>query len=209
MLSRFSRPIWYGISDRALFPQVEAPRYMEALFRTSADVLQWRERDLPLEIALPLIRVGCGLARETGKIFIVNSLLDVALREGADGAHLTSEQSVEEAFRTRHAVGRTDFLIGKSVHSLEAAQQAQAEGVDYLLLSPVFAPLSKDDDRPPLGIDGLRRIVSKLNVRVFALGGVDRSNASEILGAGVAGIAGISWLGQELAALIGGPGAEA
>ena len=203
MLSKFQKPIWYGISDRSLFPGVELSRYLDALFRTSAAVLQWREKDLPLETALPLIRQGCGLARGAGKIFIVNSLVDAALREGADGAHLTSDQSVAEAVRAREAASRGSFLIGQSAHSLDAALEAQEEGVDYLLVSPVFAPISKEDRRPPLGVDGLRQIVARLRVPVFALGGVDQSNAAETLAAGVAGIAGISWLGRELATLLG------
>jgi len=203
MLSRFKKPIWYGISDRSLFPGVDLARYLEALFRTSAHVLQWREKDLPLEIALPLIRQGCGLARQTGKIFIVSSLVEVALREGADGVHLTSDQSVAEAVSARTAAGRAGFLIGKSAHSLAAALEAQSAGANYLLVSPVFSPISKEDHRPPLGVEGLREIVGRLDLPVFALGGVDHSNAPETLAAGVAGIAGISWVGLELATLLG------
>ena len=203
MLSKFKKPIWYGISDRSLFPGVDPARYLEALFRTSADILQWRDKDLPLEVALPLIRQGCALARQTGKIFVLNSLVDAALREGTDGVHLTSEHSVAKAAQARTAARRGSFLIGKSAHTLAAALEAEEAGADYLLVSPVFAPISKEDNRPALGVDGLREIVERLHAPVFALGGLDHSNAAEALRAGVAGIAGISWVGRELATLLG------
>jgi len=153
-----------------------------------------REKDLTSEATTSLVRHGVTLSRKTGKIFLVNSHTRIALAEGADGVHLTSTQNVGEVVRAR---GRSEFLIGKSVHSFEEARQAEVEGADYVLLGPVFDPLSKERQMAPLGLNALRDAVERLRIPVFALGGVDKQNAEEVLKTGVAGIAGISWARDE------------
>jgi thiamine-phosphate diphosphorylase len=193
-------PVWYGISARSFFPELDPSRYLEALFSATADIIQWREKDLPGELLRPLVRLGSELARLTGKIFLVNSATWAALLESADGVHLTSTASVLEAVRARRQSGRTDFLIGKSVHSVEEAIEAAAEGADYLLLGPVFDPLSKARQLAPIGLDALRSAVEQLQVPIFALGGIDKANAPLVLQTGVAGVAGISWVKEEIEA---------
>jgi len=191
-------PVWYGISARSLFPQLDPSRYLEALFKTSADIIQWREKDLPEELLRPLVRLGSELAGETGKIFVVNSAIWMALLESADGVHLTSTASLAEAVRARRQSGRSDFLIGKSVHSVDEGIRAAAEGADYLLLGPVFDPLSKKRQLEPIGLEALRAAVEKIRIPIFALGGVDKTNADQVLQTGVAGVAGISWVKEEI-----------
>ncbi len=192
-------PFWYGISARSFFPGLDPSVYLESLFKTSADIIQWREKDLPEELLRPLVRLGSELAGETGKIFLVNSATRVALLESADGVHLTSNASLSEADRARRQSGRSNFLIGKSAHSVQEAVRAAAEGADYLLLGPVFDPLSKERQMAPIGLDALRSAVDQVQVPVFALGGIDKINADEVLQTGVAGVAGISWVREEIA----------
>ncbi len=193
-------PFWYGISARSFFPALDASRYLEALFKTSADIIQWREKDLPGQLLRPLVRLGSELAGETGKIFLVNSATRVALLESADGVHLTSTASVGEADRARRQSGRSDFLIGKSVHSVQEAVRAAAEGADYLLLGPVFDPLSKERQMAAIGLEALRASVERVQIPIFALGGIDEGNAAAVLQTGVAGVAGISWVKEEIEA---------
>ncbi|HXK58963.1 MAG TPA: thiamine phosphate synthase [Acidobacteriota bacterium] len=197
-----SAPFRYAISSRLSFPSLDPVRYLDALFRTSAMIVQWREKDLPPEVAAPFVRHGIEVARRAGKLFIVNSYTSMALEERADGVHLTSLQSVAEAVRARNELARAEFLIGKSVHAVEEALQAEAEGADYLLLGPVFDPLSKAPQSPPLGLEKLRQAVERVGIPVIALGGIDKNNAAEVLQTGVAGIAGISWVIEEVEALI-------
>jgi len=153
-----------------------------------------------LEWLRPIVRLGSELAGETGKIFLVNSAIWAALLESADGVHLTSTASVGEAVEARRQSGRNDFLIGKSVHSVEEAVRAADEGADYLLLGPVFDPLSKERQLAPLGLEALRLAVEQVHVPIFALGGIDRTNADEVLQTGVAGVAGITWVKKEIEA---------
>ena len=195
-------PILCGVSDRLAFPNLEPLSYLELLFQTRADILQWREKDLPAEENRIFIRSGVRLAQETGKLFLVNSLLEVALEEEADGTHLTSTQDIGEARRVRDRFGVRKFLLGKSVHTLSEAERAEAEGVDYVMLGPIFDPLSKQSDRSPLGRSTLQEAVQILSIPVIAIGGVDESNFEEVFKTGAVGAAGITWLYQEVSVLL-------
>ncbi len=195
-------PILYGISNRLSFPNLEPLNYLELLFQTRADIVQWREKDLPAEKNRVFIQHGVRLAGETGKLFFVNSLFEMALEEEADGAHLTSNQGVGEARRARDRFQAKQALLGKSVHTLSEARRAEAESVDYLLLGPVFDPLSKRSDRSPLGCPTLQEAVQTLSTPVIAIGGIDESNFEEVFKTGAGGAAGITWVHREVERLL-------
>ena len=195
-------PVLYGISDRVAFPNLEPLSYLELLFQTRAHIVQWREKDLPAEDNRIFIQRGVRLARETGKLFLVNSLFEVALEEEADGAHLTSTQDVSEARRVRDRFGARQSLLGKSVHTLSEAERAEAEGVDYLILGPIFDPLSKGSDRSLLGCSTLQEAVQILSIPVIAIGGIDEYNFEEVFKTGAGGAAGITWVHREVERLL-------
>ena len=195
-------PILYGISNRLAFPHLDPSNYLELLFQTRAHILQWREKDLPAEDNRVFIRQGVRLAQQTGKLFFVNSLFEMALEEGADGAHLTSIQDVGEARRARDRLRAGQYTLGKSVHTLRESEMIQAQEVDYLLLGPIFDPLSKESDRSPLGTSGLRKAVQRLSTPVIAVGGIDESNFEEVFKTGASGAAGISWVQREVERLL-------
>jgi len=190
----------YGISDRSQFPGISLQTYLGLLVSSRAQLLQWREKDLSLKESLPLIREGIRLTHLEGKLFFVNSLVEVALQENADGVHLPGHLSVSHAISLRSQSGRKDFIIGKSVHSVEEGILAEKEGADYVFLSPIFPPRSKKSETPPLGLSGFRKAIRLIHIPVFALGGIKQSHFEVLLDAGAAGVAGISWFHEELGA---------
>ena len=123
---------------------------------------------------------------------LINDRLDVALAVQAGGVHL-GEKSVpaQEAKRLAHTLGREDFLVGVSCHSLEAAKAAERNGADYLFFGPVFATPSKAGYGEPQGIERLAEVCRALSVPVLAIGGVTRENCAPCLAAGASGIAAI------------------
>jgi thiamine-phosphate diphosphorylase len=85
--------------------------------------------------------------------------------------------------------------IGVSVHDRRGLEDKLATGgADLAAIAPVFETPSKPGVRP-LGLDGLSRAIAGLDAdqrrRVFALGGIDRSNADAVLATGVGGWAAI------------------
>ncbi len=106
---------------------------------------------------------------------------------GVVGLHLPASEA-PSAFRSR-----VRGLLGQSVHSIAAAKQAEAEGCDYLMISPIFAPGSKPGDtRPTLGLEGLAAVCRAVRVPVLALGGVGPADETPCRSAGAWGVTGIS-----------------
>ena len=85
----------------------------------------------------------------------VNDRLDIALAVGAAGVQLTDRGLSPEAARRLEPT----WWIGASVHGLAEAEAAQAGGADYLLVGPVF-PTATHPGRAPLGLEGLREVVT-------------------------------------------------
>ena len=118
--------------------------------------------------------------------------LSLAGRLDARGVHVGGGDA-EWVGQARENLGR-DALVGYSAHSAVEAAEAFALGADYVSLSPVFQPLSKEGDFQPLGLDELQRACSLLDGPVYALGGVTPASAASIRAAGAAGTAVITAL---------------
>lgn len=195
-------PLLYGISDRHCFPNLDPFHYLELLFGTRAHLIQWREKDLAPEANRPFVQYGTQLARKTGKLFILNSHVEVALEEAADGVHLTSQQDAKEALDLRKRFGVADFAVGKSVHTVHEAERAERNGADYVMLGPIFEPLSKPSDLQPLGLSALREAAQMLYIPVFPVGGVDETTWPEVGKTNAIGIAGITWIRRAIESLL-------
>jgi thiamine-phosphate pyrophosphorylase len=132
--------------------------------------------------------------------FVVNDRVDVALAAGADGVHLgPDDMDVADA---RRLLGR-NALIGLSIKNVGEAAAAPIELIDYVGSGGVYATLSKQQKNPPIGPEGLARIIAVLRDRahqqnkelpVCGIAGIDASNAGAVIGAGADGIAVISAL---------------
>jgi thiamine-phosphate diphosphorylase len=118
---------------------------------------------------------------------LVNSRADVALAAGAAGVHLPEADIPVAAARRLLASG----WVGRSVHSLAAARDAEAEGADYLIFGPVFATESHPG-RSPMGLAALAEVCAAVGIPVLAIGGVRGECADQCRAAGAAGYASIS-----------------
>src|SRR5260370_893372 len=115
---------------------------------------------------------------------------------GADGAD--TGQEVVAGGAARRLLG-VDAIIGLSVKTVEQAEAAPIELLDYAGIGGVFATSSKDNPDPPIGPTGLGRIVEVFRRRcpefpLCGIAGIDARNASEVIAAGTDGVAVISAL---------------
>jgi len=128
--------------------------------------------------------------------FIVNDRVDVSLASGADGVHLgQDDMAVEDARRLLGA----NAIIGLSIKSVEEAEAARLDLVDYVGIGGVYATSSKQQKNAPIGPAGLARVIAALRRRAPALpvcgiAAIDPSNAAEVIAAGADGVAVISAL---------------
>ncbi|MGD0459159.1 MAG: thiamine phosphate synthase [Terriglobia bacterium] len=179
------------ITDRRQLRSVSLAAVIRETVRAGVDIVQVREKDLTGRELIALVEEALSAAREPGMggaRVVVNDRVDVALAGGADGAHLAAHSMPVQV--VRRFVPRA-FVIGVSCHSLGEAMTAESGGADYLVLGPVFQTPSKLGYGPPLGLDKLRNITSRIRIPVLALGGITVERIRPCLEAGASGIAGI------------------
>ncbi len=120
---------------------------------------------------------------------IINDRLDIALACDADGLHI-GQNDIPYSI-ARKLFGK-DKIIGLSVESVWDALKANDLDVDYIGISPVFDTQTKTDTVSPLGLEGVREISKISRHPSVAIGGINKTNAAEIINAGANGISVVS-----------------
>ena len=150
-------------------------------------MVQLREKQVPagqlLGLAVSLRDLTQGRA-----LLFVNDRVDVALACGADGVQLGENGLPPAAAR---AAGAGRLLIGRSVHSVEGAIDAEAEGADLLIVGTIF-PTRSHRDGHHTGVRLLEEVGRRVGIPYLAIGGVDEHNVASVIGAGASGAAMIS-----------------
>ena len=127
---------------------------------------------------------------------LINDRVDVALACGAAGVHVGQEDmAVADA---RRLLG-PDAIIGLSIKTVAQAEAAPVELLSYVGIGGVFATTSKDNPQPPIGTEGLAKVVAVFRRRAPAMplcgiAGIDAANAARVIAAGADGVAVISAL---------------
>lgn len=158
------------------------------------DLFQLREKLLRPRVLCELASRCAAITRGGATRLLVNDRADIARAAGADGVHLTTRSL--EAATVRRAFGQ-DFLIGVSAHTLAEARAAREGGADFVVFGPVFDTPSKRALGSPVGVENLREAAHALSpFPLFAIGGVTRANAPQVLHAGARGVAAIRLFGD-------------
>ena len=179
------------ITDRRQLRSVSLAAVIRETLRAGVDMVQVREKDLTSRELIALVEEALSATRRPergGARVVVNDRVDVALAAGADGVHLGAHSMPAQVVRR---FAPRPFVIGVSCHSLAEAMAAESGGADYLVLGPVFETPSKLGYGPPLGLEKLRNVTSRISIPVLALGGITVERIRPCLEAGASGIAGI------------------
>ncbi len=178
----------YLVTDRGLARGRSTAEIVRAAVAGGVTCVQLREKNGPTRLFVEEARFVRDVLAGTGVPLIINDRVDVALAVGADGLHLgQTDMSLADA----RAIA-PGLIIGVSVENPEQALLAQAQGADYLGLSPVFSTPTKTDTAPPLGLDGVALIRSRVSVPMVGIGGIGPGNAAQVLRAGCDGVAVVS-----------------
>ena len=110
----------------------------------------------------------------------------LACKLNAAGVHLTSTQ-----FETIEKAKKAGLEVIISTHTYEEVLKAQNLGADYVTYSPIFATPNKGK---PKGIEDLKKVLVKTDMKVFALGGIiNEEQIKQIDEAGAYGFASIRY----------------
>jgi len=179
----------YLVTDSALSCGRSLPDIVRAAVEGGVTCVQVREKDVPSREYIERLLSVRPLLRACGIPLFANDRVDIALAVEADGIHL-GQTDMPLAMAKRIAAGR--LLIGVSCEAPEDALEAQRGGADYVSVSPVFATPTKTDTAPALRIQGVRAIRSAVRLPVVAIGGINGTNAGDIIRAGADGICVVS-----------------
>jgi thiamine-phosphate diphosphorylase len=185
-------PVLCLVTDRRRFGtswEDTLVRRVRAAAVEGVHLVQVRERDLDGGPLTRLVMACVDAVGGTSARVLVNDRFDVALAAGAHGVHLRGDSF--SASRIRACAPR-GFLIGRSVHSVsDAVVAARDDAVDYVIFGTVFPSASKPD-RAAAGLRELSAVASAIRLPVLAIGGMTSARVADVMGAGAAGVAGIS-----------------
>lgn len=125
----------------------------------------------------------------TGVPLIVNDDVEAAIAIGADGLHVG--QGDMDAQTARRRIG-PDMILGLSVETEALAAAVDPAVVDYVGAGPVFATATKPGHKPPVGMEGLDRLVAATPLPAVAIGGLKVDHVEAVLRAGAQGLAVVS-----------------
>lgn len=160
-----------------------------AAARAGARLVQLRDKAAGHDDLVALARAVREAIAPLGARLIVNDRVAAAVEAGADGLHLGQGDGDPRAARAAIGPGR---LLGLSVEAEDQLAAVPWECVDHLGVGPVRATATKPDHAPPLGFDGLARVVAAARVPCFAIGGLGPGDMAAVRRAGAVGAAVVS-----------------
>ena len=178
----------YAVTDRAWTEKQTLYEQVEAALKGGVTCVQLREKELDEESFLKEAVEISELCKRYGVPFFINDNVEIAIKCHADGIHVGQEDM--EASRVRQRVGE-EMMIGVSVHSVEEALEAVKNGADCLGVGSMFTTSTKKDVNV-LPKEVLRDICDAVDIPVVAIGGIGKSNISELAGTGMDGVALVS-----------------
>jgi len=184
---RWPNPALMLVTDRTQCAGRSLVEVVDQAIEGGVNLVQLREKDLPAGELLGLARQLRGVCSHRA-LFFINDRVDVALLCGADGVQLSSTGLPVAAVRQ---FVPASLLVGRSVHSVNEARQAELDGADLVIAGTVFRTPSHPDAIPG-GSELLRNMVSRLSIPVLAIGGINAENAGECWSVGVSGVAVVS-----------------
>ncbi|MSQ06687.1 MAG: thiamine phosphate synthase [Dehalococcoidia bacterium] len=174
------------VTDRRIAVGPELVRRVAEAVAGGVDLVQLRDKELPGGKLLLLAQELQHAISISGQaLLVINERADVAAACDADGVQLGEDALLVAAARRVLGSGK---LIGRSVHSLEGAIQAAAQGADFLVVGAMYATTSHPG-LPPAGPELVRRIARSCPLPIIGIGGIHTCNAAEVVQSGACGVA--------------------
>jgi thiamine-phosphate pyrophosphorylase len=182
-------PYLYVIIDIKIVGRKQLTEITRACIKGGATMIQLREPENTLfkQWITDARQIKAGIFDKKVK-FIINNRADVAYVIDADGVHIgQTDISITDA---RKMLG-DHKIIGVSVINITQAKKAEKNRADYIGVGAIF-PTPTKPEASVVGTKTLQSIIKVVKIPVIAIGGINSSNAKQLLKLGVSGIAIIS-----------------
>lgn len=178
----------YLCTDRALMHADTVEDAVRQALLGGVTMVQLREKDCPAREFYETAKKVKEVTEQFGVPLIINDRVDIALAVDADGVHV-GQGDIPTA-EARRLLG-ADKIIGVSARNVEQAEQAQADGADYLGVGAMFATGTKQDAKV-ISKEELRRIRAAVDIPIVAIGGIKTDNVNALRKTGIDGVAVVS-----------------
>ena len=158
---------------------------LESVSAQGVGLVQIRIKGLSESLTKEILQAAILKCKALGLVFLLNSQMPVKRRLD-EGVHLTSSDLMALNQRPEN----TGF-VAASCHSLQELRRAEQLALDFAVLSPVNETVSHPEAKA-LGWQQFAEWVAKVNIPVFALGGIVKQDYEEALICGAQGMSGIS-----------------
>jgi thiamine-phosphate pyrophosphorylase/hydroxymethylpyrimidine kinase/phosphomethylpyrimidine kinase/thiamine-phosphate diphosphorylase len=183
-----------GAMPLGIYPLVDRAAKLRPLFENGITTAQLRIKDLVGAALRDEVRQAVALARIYHARLFINDAWREAIACQAYGVHLGQEdcEALEESdWRTLRASG---LRLGISTHTQNEMTFALSVKPSYMAIGPVFETQSKHLEYETTGLSRLTEWVSGLGdqgekIPVVAIGGIDVTNITQVVKAGVQGVA--------------------
>ena len=184
MLSDIGSTRLHLVTDRTVCADVSLEEAVSQAVEGGVEVVHLREKNLAsgelYHLAARLRKVTLGKA-----LLIINDRIDIALAISADGVHLPANALPVYVAKK---LGADRLLVGRSAHSVEEAKEAEEQEADYIILGTIYKTASHPG-RKPAGPGLVRKARAAVELPIYAIGGINASNAAEVMTAGANGVA--------------------
>jgi thiamine-phosphate pyrophosphorylase len=179
----------YVLTDAALQHGRSHDDVVRAAYEGGAGIVQLRDKQLSTrELAAVASRLAW-MARQYGRLFVVNDRPDVAAAAGADGAHLGPDDLHP---RDARRIMGPHALVGVSVGTVKEAVEL-APYASYLAVGAIYGTATKSDAGKPVGPERISQIAAAVPGKpLVAIGGINARNLPAVLAAGAISAAVIS-----------------
>ena len=179
----------YLVTDRKLTSDRDLLWVLEQALQGGGKGIQLREKDLggrDLFFLAEKVKTLCDAHHAS---LLINDRVDVAMAVDADGVHLGG---ASVSVRTARSLIGAHKLIGVSIHSLAEAEASEQAGADFLVFGPVYFTPSKAPYGDPQGLGQLKKVVEKISIPVYSIGGIKADNIAAVRATGINGVSLIS-----------------
>lgn len=183
------------VTDERITDDEDFFSILEGSLKGGASIIQLREKSLNTRSFYQRAIKAKNLCDRYQIPLIINDRLDIALVVDAAGLHLGQKDLPIQVARKLLGPNK---IIGLSVSNEQQALESNHLMVDYIGLSPVFSTSTKTKDLDhPSGLEGLRMISQISNKPIVSIGGIDKTNAADVIRNGSNGIAVVSAISKE------------
>ena len=175
----------YVILDKKVCAHKPLLNIVNKIKKAGVGIVQLRDKISDKETVFKDTQMLLNQLLNSKSVFIINDYVDIAKILDTDGIHLGQDDiSIGIA---RKILGK-DKIIGISCHNLKQAVRAQTKGADYISIGPIFATSTKPKPKA-IGLDLIKKIIRKIKIPFFVIGGINENNIGEVLSEGAKRVA--------------------